>query len=61
MSLVILDSLVGYENGSAATMTYMTKEVVTILRWVAEPEHDERKKAGIKAAILFTALTAISI
>ena len=39
----------------------MAKDVVTFLNWAAEPEHDERKKAGIKAVILFSALTAISL
>ena len=39
----------------------MAKDVVTFLSWAAEPEHDERKKNGIKAVILFSALTALSI
>lgn len=34
---------------------------MTFLNWAAEPEHDERKKAGLKAVILFSALTAISL
>ena len=28
----------------------MAKDVVTFLNWAAEPEHDERKKAGLKKA-----------
>lgn len=39
----------------------MAKDVVTFLNWAAEPEHDERKKAGLKAVILFSTLTAISL
>lgn len=39
----------------------MAKDVVTFLSWAAEPEHDERKKIGLKAVILFSALTAISL
>ena len=39
----------------------MAKDVVTFLNWAAEPEHDERKKIGLKAVILFSALTAISL
>jgi ubiquinol-cytochrome c reductase cytochrome c1 subunit len=39
----------------------MAKDVVTFLNWAAEPEHDERKKMGIKAVILFSALFAVSI
>ena len=39
----------------------MAKDVATFLNWAAEPEHDERKKIGIKAVILFSTLTAISL
>jgi ubiquinol-cytochrome c reductase cytochrome c1 subunit len=39
----------------------MAKDVVTFLNWAAEPEHDERKKLGLKAVILFSALTALSL
>ena len=39
----------------------MAKDVVTFLSWVAEPEHDERKKYGIKAVIIFSTLTLISL
>ncbi len=39
----------------------MAKDVVTFLSWAAEPEHDERKKYGMKAVILFSALTAMSL
>jgi len=39
----------------------MAKDVTTFLSWAAEPEHDERKKIGIKAVILFSTLTALSI
>lgn len=39
----------------------MAKDVVTFLNWAAEPEHDERKRLGLKAVILFSTLFAISI
>lgn len=39
----------------------MAKDVVTFLNWAAEPEHDERKKMGIKAVIIFSTLTALSL
>lgn len=39
----------------------MAKDVVTFLSWASEPEHDERKKTGIKAVIIFSALTLISL
>lgn len=39
----------------------MAKDVVTFLNWAAEPEHDERKRLGLKAVIVFSSLFAISI
>lgn len=39
----------------------MAKDVATFLHWAAEPEHDERKKSGIKAVILFSTLLVISV
>lgn len=47
--------------GTPATTSQMAKDVVTFLNWAAEPEHDERKQYGLKAVILFSALTAISL
>lgn len=48
-------------TGTPATTSQMAKDVVTFLNWAAEPEHDERKKIGLKAVILFSALTALSL
>lgn len=47
--------------GTPATTSQMAKDVATFLSWAAEPEHDERKKYGIKAVIIFSALTLISL
>ena len=48
-------------TGTPATASQMAKDVVTFLHWAAEPEHDERKKTGVKALIIFSSLFAISI
>lgn len=48
-------------TGTPATTSQMAKDVVTFLAWAAEPEHDERKQYGLKAVILFSALTAVSL
>ena len=53
-------SRVHMRSGTPATTSQMAKDVVTFLNWTSEPEHDERKKAGIKAVILFSALTRAS-
>lgn len=47
--------------GTPATTSQLAKDVVTFLNWAAEPEHDDRKKSGIKAVILFSTLTLISL
>lgn len=48
-------------SGTPATTSQMAKDVVTFLNWAAEPEHDERKKTGIKAVILFSTLFVLSL
>mmetsp|Transcript_5902 Transcript_5902/g.6785 ORF Transcript_5902/g.6785 Transcript_5902/m.6785 type:complete len:294 (+) Transcript_5902:212-1093(+) len=42
------DGGVDYEDGTPATESQMARDVVTFLAWAAEPEHDDRKRAGIK-------------
>jgi len=61
MARVLFDGLVEYDDGTPATTSQMAKDVVTFLSWAAEPEHDERKKLGIKAIIIFSALFVISV
>jgi len=61
MARVLFDGLVEYDDGTPATTAQLAKDVTTFLSWAAEPEHDERKKYGIKAVIIFSALTLISL
>lgn len=42
------DGGVEYEDGTPATESQMAKDVVTFLAWTAEPEHDDRKRIGLK-------------
>ncbi|NXT39930.1 CY1 protein, partial [Pelecanoides urinatrix] len=38
--------------GTPATMSQIAKDVCTFLRWAAEPEHDHRKRMGLKVLML---------
>lgn len=58
MARSLFNETIEYEDGTPATASQLAKDVVTFLRWSAEPEHDDRKRMGIKmlmvsAVILF--------
>lgn len=61
MGRVLFDDLVEYEDGTPATTSQMSKDVTTFLQWCAEPEHDERKRLGIKAVIVLSSLYLLSV
>lgn len=61
MGRVLFDDLVEYEDGTPATTSQMAKDITTFLNWASEPEHDERKRLGIKALIVVTSLYFVSI
>lgn len=61
MARLLFDGLVEYPDGTPATTSQMAKDVVTFLNWAAEPEHDTRKRIGMQACIILSALTAISL
>eukprot|EP01033_Poteriospumella_lacustris_P019551 gene19552-14176_t len=48
MAKQLVDGQVEYEDGTPATESQMAKDVGAFLAWVAEPEHDERKKSGLQ-------------
>lgn len=61
MARVLFDGLVEYEDGTPATASQMAKDVTTFLNWAAEPEHDDRKRAGMKVIFTLSLLWALSV
>lgn len=61
MGRVLFDGLVEYADGTPATTSQMAKDVTSFLNWAAEPEHDDRKRAGLKAVIILSSLWALSV
>ncbi|RKP07131.1 cytochrome c1, partial [Thamnocephalis sphaerospora] len=61
MARTLFDGVVEYEDGTPATASQMARDVTEFLAWASEPEHDERKRIGMKAVTIFAALTAVSI
>lgn len=61
MGRVLFDDLVEYEDGTRATTSQMAKDVTQFLNWCAEPEHDERKRLGLKTVIILSSLYLLSV
>jgi len=60
MARVLYDGLVEYEDGTPATTSQMAKDVSTFLAWASEPEHDDRKKMGMKAMIILSTFAVLA-
>ncbi|KAK1938477.1 putative cytochrome C1 precursor protein [Babesia divergens] len=54
------DGMLDYEDGTAATVSQMAKDVVNFITWASDPMHDERKNMGMKL-ILGAALGSVAM
>lgn len=60
MEQQIFDGKVEYEDGTPATASQMAKDVSVFLAWAAEPEHDKRKKLGLKLCLGFFMMACVT-
>ncbi|KAN0022421.1 hypothetical protein ACTFIU_004604 [Dictyostelium citrinum] len=51
MAPPLADGMVEYDDGTDNSMSQMAKDVSTFLCWASEPEHDDRKKLGMKVLL----------
>jgi ubiquinol-cytochrome c reductase cytochrome c1 subunit len=60
MAKSLYNETIEYEDGTPASASQLAKDVVTFLRWAAEPEHDDRKRMGIKMMMIASVLVSIA-
>ena len=59
MSNQLSDGLIGYADGTEATVEQMSKDVTTFLMWTAEPHLEARHQMGFKAIVYLIILTIL--
>jgi ubiquinol-cytochrome c reductase cytochrome c1 subunit len=57
MAAPLKDDAVTYQDGTAATVDQMARDVTSFLQWAAEPEMEARKRMGIRVIIFLTIMT----
>jgi len=60
MGAPLYNEIIEYDDGTPATQSQLVKDVCIFLTWAASPEHDMRKKIGIKAMLILSMLAASS-
>lgn len=53
----LTDGQVTYQDGTAATVEQMAKDVTIFLQWAAEPEMEHRKSMGLKVMLYLVVFT----
>jgi len=60
MGKQLIDGAIEYADGTPATASQMAKDVSVFLSWAAEPDNDERKRAGLKWILAVAAAAALT-
>lgn len=60
MAPPIYNEILEFDDGTPATMSQIAKDVCTFLRWAAEPEHDHRKRMGLKMLMISSLLISLT-
>lgn len=60
MGVQLYPGVMEYSDGTPATVSQMSKDVSTFLKWAAEPEHDTRKRMGMKAIAILSLMFGLS-
>jgi len=61
MPQALSDGQLEFEDGTYGSISQMAKDVTTFLCWAAEPEHDERKRMGIKAIFVLSIIAGTTL
>lgn len=61
MAPPLTDGTIDYDDDTPNNLSQLAKDVTVFLTWASYPEHDERKKYGIKAMIILTTFLAATI
>ena len=59
MAPPLMDDMVEYADGTAATLSQASKDVSAFLMWTAEPKMMARKEAGLTGVIFLTVLSVL--
>lgn len=52
MAPPLYDGMLEYEDGTPATVSQMSRDVVSFMRWMADKNMDESKRFGMKALVI---------
>lgn len=54
MAQALSNDMIEYDDGTDTSISQLAKDVSVFLAWAAEPEHDDRKRIGLKTLFILT-------